>query len=90
MTIYLGADHGGFHLKEKLMAFLRAKGYCGIHDLGNHGFDSSDDYPDFARAVACKTVESEDNKGIVICTNGQGVCMTANKIRGVRAGIRLF
>lgn len=82
-TIYIGSDHAGFERKEALKQFLLNHDYS-IEDLGPAKFDQDDDYPDFALAVAQKVQESGD-RGIVICGNGQGVCITANKVRGIRA-----
>ncbi len=83
--IYLGADHAGWHLKEEIKKYLEelSKGY---EDLGNTELDSQDDYPDFAFKVAEKTVKS-NGLGILFCATGIGMCMAANKIRGVRAAL---
>jgi ribose 5-phosphate isomerase B len=81
--IYLGADHGGFALKEELKTFLRRQGYI-FHDLGNYVEDKDDDYPEFARRVA-KSVQNEKGMGILICRSGTGVGIVANKFSGVRA-----
>jgi ribose 5-phosphate isomerase B len=81
--IYLGADHGGFHFKEKIKEFL-GELKIEYQDLGNLKFDPNDDFPDFAIAVAKKVIETGE-KGILICTNGLGMSMTANKVKGIRA-----
>lgn len=80
--IYLGADHAGFILKEEAKRILQEAGYQ-YEDLGNFELDKQDDYPDFALAVVNK-MESND-KGILICGSGAGMCITANKIKGIRA-----
>ncbi len=81
--IYLGADHAGFHLKEELKKYLEELGYE-YEDLGNKEFDPLDDYPDFALKVAERVAETKE-KGILICSTGLGMCLTANKIKGIRA-----
>jgi len=81
--IYLGADHAGFHLKEEIKKYLEELGYE-YEDLGNKEMDPQDDYPDFALKVAEKVVETKE-KGILICSTGLGMCLTANKIKGIRA-----
>jgi len=81
--IYLGADHGGFSFKEKIKEFLNEL-KIEYQDLGNLKFEPEDDYPDFAVAVAKKVAES-GGKGILFCTSGLGMCITANKIKGIRA-----
>ena len=81
--IYLGADHGGFSFKEKIKGFLDEL-KIEYQDLGNLKFEPLDDFPDFALAVARKVAETK-GKGILFCTNGLGMCIVANKIKGIRA-----
>ncbi len=81
--IYLGADHGGFHFKEKIKSFLDEL-EIEYQDLGNLKFDPNDDFTDFALAVAKKVAET-GQKGILFCTNGLGMSMAANKVKGIRA-----
>ncbi|MFH0907116.1 MAG: ribose 5-phosphate isomerase B [bacterium] len=83
--IYLGADHAGFHLKEELKKYLDELGYE-YEDLGNKEPDSQDDYPDFALAVAEKVAKTK-GQGILVCATGIGMCITANKVNGVRAAV---
>jgi len=83
VRVAVGADHGGFDLKNVLIARLRDK-YT-IDDLGAHALDPGDDYPDFALAVARAVASGEAERGIIICGSGVGACITANKISGVRA-----
>lgn len=80
--IYLGADHRGFKLKEKIKLWLKTLG-VGFTDLGNKRFDPGDDFPDFASAVAAK-VSQKDGQGILLCGSG-GMALVANKFKGVRA-----
>ena len=83
--IYLGADHAGFHLKEKLKEWLERK-HVQYVDAGNSKLDPKDDYPDFAAALARKVV-SNKSLGILVCGSAQGMCIAANKIKGARAVI---
>lgn len=82
--VYIGADHRGFGLKEKLILSLKNKGW-NIVDLNNK-YDPSDDYPDIAIELAKKIVEKEA-LGILICGSGAGVCVAANKVKGARAAL---
>ena len=81
--IYLGADHGGFSFKEKIKEFLKEL-KIEYEDLGNLKFEPEDDFVDYAVAVAKKVIETNGN-GILVCTNGEGMCIAANKVKGVRA-----
>jgi ribose 5-phosphate isomerase B len=83
MKVFLGADHRGFWLKEKIKKFLK-KEKIPFEDLGNFHFDPKDDYPDFAEKVA-KKVARERGRGILICGSGEGMAIVANKIKGIRA-----
>ncbi len=84
-TIAIGADHGGYSLKESLRGWLEEKGY-NLADCGTHGTESVD-YPDFAYAVAKQVADGHAWRGIVIDGAGIGSCMAANKVRGVRAAM---
>src|SRR6266481_3532764 len=79
----LGADHGGFELKEILRQHLAAEGISVI-DLGAHS-PAPTDYPDFALAVAQTLLNRKAELGLLICTTGVGMCMTANRVPGIRA-----
>ena len=83
--IALGADHGGYALKESLKPFLQKQGYQ-LDDCGTHSAESVD-YPDFAYAVAKKVSDGEAWRGIIIDGAGIGSCMVANKVPGVRAAM---
>ena len=83
MKIAAGADHGGFALKQALVARLRAAGHDVI-DLGTHS-DESVDYPRFAHAVATEVASGAVERGLLVCGTGLGVCMAANRHGGVRA-----
>ena len=84
--IYLGADHRGFELKERLRKRLIDEG-LEVTDLGNNHLDPSDDYVDFAQRVAEATVGDSVNRGVIFCGSGAGVDMVANKIDGVRSAL---
>jgi len=88
MVVSLGisADHGGFSMKEVLLPWLMEQGYD-VYDLGATGFNPDDDYTDFAEAIGTKVASADYQRGIIICGSGVGACVTANKIRGVRASI---
>ena len=86
MKVYIAADHGGFELKNQIKGFLAMSGIF-VTDLGPERYDTNDDYPDYALAVATKVLESPENRGILICRNGVGMDMVANKFRGIRAGM---
>lgn len=81
--IYLGADHAGFKLKEKIKAWLKKEKIV-FEDLGNLKYDKDDDYPDFAAKVARAVVKNK-SFGILFCGSAEGVCIAANKIKGIRA-----
>lgn len=86
MKIGIAADHGGFELKEKMIAFLLEKGYE-VQDFGATVFDSKDDYPDFIIPLAREVGSGRIEKGIAICGSGIGASVAANKIAGVRAAL---
>ena len=83
LRVALGADHGGYSLKNELLARLR--GQYDILDVGAHNYDPDDDYPDFAEAVAKVVASGEAERGILVCGSGVGACVTANKVPGARA-----
>lgn len=87
MRLYIGCDHRGYELKEKLKKYLTELGYT-IEDMGAFIYDQSDDYPDFISKVAQKVSEDpENNKGIILGSSGQGEAMAANKFKGVRTAV---
>ena len=85
MIIYIGADHAGFKLKEKIKDFLLKSNFK-VEDKGTYS-EESVDYPDFAHAVAKKVNEEYVNFGILICGSGNGVAITANKHKNIRAAL---
>ncbi|MBI2051353.1 RpiB/LacA/LacB family sugar-phosphate isomerase [Candidatus Roizmanbacteria bacterium] len=87
MTIFIGADHRGFELKDKLIEYLHEKNIR-IEDLGNYQHDPQDDYPKFAKKVAQAVSQNFENYlGIVICGSGAGVDIAANRTAGIRCGL---
>jgi ribose 5-phosphate isomerase B len=85
MRVALGADHGGFHLKDNLVGFLKDKCYE-VLDLGAYDAKPSD-YPDFARAVSEAIRTGKAERGILICGSGVGASVAANKFPGIRAAV---
>ena len=85
MMIALGCDHGGFALKEHVKKYLVGKGFE-VKDCGTYSTDSCD-YPVFGKAAAEAVASGECEKGIVICTTGIGISITANKVKGVRCAL---
>ena len=84
MKIFIASDHGGFRLKEELKKYLSAQRWDYL-DLGPKKYQSQDDYPDFAYALAKKVAANSGSRGILVCRNGIGVCIVANKVKGIRA-----
>jgi ribose 5-phosphate isomerase B len=87
MKIALGADHKGYQYKEKVKKFLQGKGYE-INDFGTFS-EESVDYPDFGFKVAKAVSNGDAERGILFCWSGIGMCISANKIKGVRAALCL-
>jgi len=81
--VVLGADHGGYSLKNELLA--RLQGQYSILDLGAGKYDPDDDYPDFAEAVAKAVASGKAQRGVLVCGSGVGACIVANKVPGARA-----
>ncbi len=85
MRIAIGSDHGGFGLKEELRKYLTEQGHE-VEDMGCYSTQSCD-YPVFGRKVAEVVAANTADKGIVICTTGIGMSITANKVAGVRCAL---
>lgn len=85
MTIALGSDHGGFALKQHIKTYLDSRGIA-WKDFGCDSTDSCD-YPDFGAAAAKAVASGECEKGIVVCTTGIGISITANKVKGIRCAL---
>ena len=85
MKIAIACDHGALDLKNALIPHLEEKGYE-VKDFGTYSYDSCD-YPDFAGAAAQAVADGICEKGIVMCTTGIGVSISANKIKGIRCAL---
>ncbi len=83
--IYIGSDHAGFEMKQAIKDYLKRSGYE-FEDVGPETFVPDDDYPDFAKKV-CYKVLANDGVGILMCGSGQGMSITANRIKGIRAAL---
>ena len=85
MKISMGCDHGGYRLKEHIKAYLTAQGHE-VLDCGCNSLDSCD-YPEFGAAAARAVADGSCERGIVICTTGIGISITANKVKGIRCAL---
>ena len=85
-TIYVGADHAGFDMKNIVKEHLEAQGFV-VEDLGAHELDPNDDYPQYGEAVAEAVLAHPGSIGLLSCGNAEGICIVANKFDGIRAGI---
>lgn len=85
LYIAIASDHGGFLLKAELLRLLKELDY-NCHDFGPHEYQDVD-YPDYATKVAEAVAAGNFDRGILICGTGQGMAMTANKVKGVRASL---
>lgn len=88
MKIFIGSDHNGFHMRGELVQYLKRAGYD-VEDDGDKRQDPNDDFPVVARRIV-KDILSSDNpdpRGILLCGSGQGMCMAANRFRGIRAAL---
>lgn len=86
MKIYIGADHRGFRLKEKIKKWLKGWGYS-LEDMGAYRLDPKDDYTLYAERVGSIVGKEKGVRGILLCGSGVGVDVTANKFDGTRASI---
>ena len=87
MKIFIGTDHNGFALKNVLLAKLREAGFE-TFDAGDEKLDPADDFPQFAaRAVAQLQAAGPEAKAILLCGSGQGMCIAANRYKGIRASL---
>ena len=85
MKIAIGCDHGGYDMKEALVAYLREQGHE-VKDFGSYDTKSID-YPDYAIPPAESVARGEFERGIVICTTGIGASISANKVKGIRCAL---
>jgi len=84
MKIYIGGDHAGFKIKEKIKPWLEKKDYK-IVDVGPFEYNSKDDYSDFVIPLAKKVSKDKKSRGIIIAGSGQGEIIAANRVKGARA-----
>lgn len=85
LKIAIGADHGGFELKEKIVEYLKSKN-IEYKDFGCFSTDSCD-YPEYAKVVGNEVAKGNFNRGILVCGSGIGMSITANKIKGIHAAL---
>ena len=85
MKIAFGCDHGGYELKQELMKWAQEQGHE-VKDVGCYNMDSCD-YPDFGEAVARAVASGECERGVVMCTTGIGISISANKVAGIRCAL---
>jgi len=83
--IYIAADHAGYQLKKELKEFLIKKLGLEVEDFGAKSYDEHDDFVDFAAPLAQKVAAEPGARGILICGTGHGMCIAANKVKGIRA-----
>jgi ribose 5-phosphate isomerase B len=83
MKVVIGCDHRGVEIKRRLIPLIKSMGHE-VLDIGTEGAESVD-YPDFANEVAKRVSKGEMERGLLICGTGTGMCMAANKVRGIRA-----
>lgn len=89
MTIFIGADHRGYQLKDKLIEYLQSNDIR-VEDLGNYEYDPLDDFPVYANKVAQAVLQNPtEYLGIVICGSGAGVCIATNRHKGIYSAIAL-
>jgi ribose 5-phosphate isomerase B len=86
VRIGIAADHGGYALKNRVSKVLQDQ-QVEVIDFGAQMFDPNDDYPDFVTPLARAVARQEVERGVAICGSGVGACVTANKVRGVRAAL---
>lgn len=85
LKVAIGADHGGFELKEKIINYLKSNN-IEFKDFGTFSNESCD-YPIFAKKVALEVSKNNFNKGILVCGSGIGMSIAANKVKGIRAAL---
>lgn len=86
MRVLIGADHGGFEMKKFLKRVLEEEGYE-VVDVGNQQQEDEDDYVDFGKVLAKELVNKPEDRGILLCRNGMGMTIIANRYKGIRCGL---
>ena len=84
--VFISSDHNGFVLKDDVAEYLKSHHYE-VEDLSNQELDPEDDFPIFAAKAANSVLNNPDSVAILICGSGQGMCMAANRFRGIRASL---
>ncbi len=87
LKVYIASDHGGFELKKILVTYMKNILGCEVEDMGPYEYREFDDYTDYVEPVCENVVKNNKNRGILICKNGVGESMLANKFKGIRAGL---
>ena len=85
--IFIASDHGGFNLKREIIDYLKTAKKIKVKDLGPKVLRQNDDYADFAFILAKEVIAKPNSFGILICRNGIGMSIAANKIKGIKAGL---
>jgi len=89
MKLFIGADHRGFELKNKIVEYLQQENIR-VEDMGPYSYEANDDYVDFSKKVAEAVLQNvNENRGIVLCGSGIGVAMAANRFKGIRCALAL-
>lgn len=83
--LYIASDHAGFQLKKAMVTYIETQLGLEVDDLGPLTFEEADDFPDYAEPVAKEVAAGKENFGILICGTGHGMCIAANKVKGIRA-----
>ncbi|MDR0591218.1 MAG: RpiB/LacA/LacB family sugar-phosphate isomerase [Candidatus Nomurabacteria bacterium] len=87
MKVFVGADHNGFKMKAEVLRYLRGRGYD-AKDVGDKELNPEDDFPQFARKAALAVLaEGGDTRAVLLCGGAQGMCMAANRYKGIRASV---
>lgn len=88
MKIYIGSDHRGYQFKQDITEYLKQAGHD-VVDKGDQNFNPDDDFPQFAGRVVTSMLADSDHeaRGILLCGSGQGMCMAANRFKGIRAAL---
>jgi len=86
MIIFIGSDHAGYLLKESMKEFLSRENHE-IKDIGPFNLEPGDDFPDYSKKLCHEILTTLDSKGILICGSGQGMAISANRFKGIRAAL---
>ena len=84
--IVIGYDHNGYQMRDELIKFVKKLGFA-VQDIGCKELNPNDDFPDFAQEAVMAVLADDNTKAILICGGGQGMCMAANRFKGIRASV---